>query len=179
MDTSEKWKPIKGYEKRYEISSLGRVKSLSRPKHIPNGEFRHSTEKVLKLGKTRTGYLLAFLYRDSNRSSIPVHRLVADAFINNPNRLEQVNHIDGDKTNNSVSNLEWCTGSENLKHATRILHRGHGEKILQQNKNGDILRHWANAGEASEKLKISRFHIRQCVNGKRKSAGGFIWKRVV
>ena len=179
MDTKERWRPIKGFEGRYEVSSLGRVKSLSRAKHIPNGEVRLSTEKILKLGKNPCGYCLAFLYKNNKRKAAQVHRLVANAFIDNPNGLRQVNHIDGDKTNNAVSNLEWCSCKDNIRHANRVLQRGRGERISQHRRDGSLLRYWSSAGEASEELKISRFHIRLCVNGVRKSAGGFVWKRAV
>ncbi len=155
------------------------MKSLSRAKHIPNGEFRLSTEKILKFGENGRGYRLAYLYKNSKKKNVQIHRLVADAFINNPNGLEQVNHIDGDKTNNAVSNLEWCSCKDNIRHATRVLWRGHGERISQRGMDGAILRYWSNASEASEELKINRAHIRLCVNGVRKSAGGFIWKKAV
>ena len=179
MKTAERWKPVKSFEDAYQISSWGRVKSVSRPKHIPNGEMRMSSERTLKPGKVKSGYLLAFLYKDSKRFCPLIHRLVAEAFIPNPACLSQVNHKDGDKTNNRVSNLEWCSCKSNMRHATRLLGRGHGEKIFQCSKDNNIIKCWANAGEASEKLKINRANIRQCVNGKRKSAGGFIWGRAV
>ena len=178
MNTQEQWMPIKGFEGKYEISSYGRVKSVRRIKHIPNGEMRMSNERILKPWELKSGYLLTYLYKDSERFSPRIHRLVAEAFIPNPTHLPQVNHIDGDKTNNNISNLEWVSRSENCKHSARVLHRGGGIKVGQYSRNGVLLRKWANASEASEALGINRANIRLCANNIRKTAGNFIWRNI-
>lgn len=102
----EEWRPIKGYEGLYEVSNMGRVKSL------------HANEEiVLKQAEYRNGYMGVSLSKDGTVNMKLVHRLVAIAFIKNPNNYEFVNHKDGDKKNNTVGNLEWCTRSYNTKHA--------------------------------------------------------------
>lgn len=98
----EIWKPIPRYEN-YEISSWGRVKN--------------SSGKILKPGKNKYGYLHAGLCKLSKRKTILIHRLVASAFLPNPKNLLQINHIDGNKENNNIQNLEWCNASDNIGHA--------------------------------------------------------------
>lgn len=113
----EKWKPVKGYEGLYEVSSLGRIKSLS--KRVDSGKCHRSySEKILKPGKDCNGYLRVSLSNFNHLAHThKVHRLVAEAFIDNPEKLPEVNHIDGNKANNSIDNLEWISASDNLKHA--------------------------------------------------------------
>lgn len=108
----EVFKPIKGYEGLYEISNLGRVKSL--PKIIGK---RTKHETILKSRISTQGYEMVTLCKESKSFNASVHRLVAEAFIPNPNNKATVNHVDGNKLNNDISNLEWSTQSENNFHA--------------------------------------------------------------
>jgi hypothetical protein len=113
----ETWLPVKGYEGHYEISSFGRVKSLARMRKSARGGFAPLRERIMKPKTTKYGYLTVHLL-DHGRTSWPsIHRLVADAFIPNTDNKPTVNHIDADKTNNNVSNLEWATHSEQMTHA--------------------------------------------------------------
>lgn len=107
---NEQWKPVEGYEDLYEISNLGRVKSLN--------YHRTGVEKIMKPLKIK-GYLLVDLCRDGERKKFLVHRLVASEFIPNPKGLPEINHIDEVKTNNCVSNLEWCDRRYNINFGTR------------------------------------------------------------
>lgn len=111
----EKWKPIAGYEGLYEISNFGRVRSLNKI----SSDGRRVKGKLLKTG-VRDWYSGVTLSKNNVIRYKSVHRLVAEHFISNPERKPFVNHIDGDKTNCNVSNLEWCTASENCKHAFKI-----------------------------------------------------------
>jgi hypothetical protein len=110
----EIWKDIKGYEGKYQVSNLGNIKSLARYVNHPLGGKRYVKEKMLKQF-IKQGYAHVDLYLDKHQHC-KIHRLVAKAFIKElPNKIE-VNHIDGDKLNNNVSNLEWANRSENMKH---------------------------------------------------------------
>ena len=126
----EIWKNIKGYDGIYKISNYGRVKNIKiyGHYHIRNNkiykdytyihkykQFRQN--KVLKFISNTYGYLFVNLYKNNKSKMHTIHNLVAQHFIPNINNKEQINHIDGDKKNNHVSNLEWCTNSENIKHA--------------------------------------------------------------
>lgn len=118
----EVWKDISGYEGMYQVSNQGRVKSLARLTHFKNGKKpRQEKERVLKPVKHQKGYLKAQLRKNDKLKSYFIHRLVAEAFIPNPLGKEQVNHKDGDKSNNFTDNLEWTTQSENLKHSYHVL----------------------------------------------------------
>jgi hypothetical protein len=107
----EIWKDVVGYEGKYKVSSLGRIKSSPKPKR--------TTEKILKPLPNKVGYLMVDLGDGVKIKRFLTHRLVAEAFIPNPCNKEQVNHIDGVKGNNVLSNLEWVTRSENQKHSIR------------------------------------------------------------
>lgn len=114
---TEVWKPIKGYEELYEASALGRVRSLDRVSKSTLGNPYIRKGKVLKAninGKNRVVYRL---FKDGKGKSINGHRLIAETFIPKVSGKPQVNHIDGNPTNNEISNLEWCTNQENIQHA--------------------------------------------------------------
>ena len=100
---TEVWKDVKNYEGLYQISNLGNVKRISSGKRLKP--------------YNRKGYIRVALSKDDTTKHIDIHRLVAQAFIPNPENKPEVNHIDGDKSNNEVSNLEWCTRKENMNHA--------------------------------------------------------------
>lgn len=115
----EIWKNIKGYENSYQVSNLGNVRSLTRKINTFNG-FRTTKGKLLKPLITNRNYYRVCLKSHQKNKYCFIHRLVAEAFIPNPNNYPVINHIDGNTLNNSVSNLEWCTQSHNVKEAYRI-----------------------------------------------------------
>lgn len=112
----EVWKDIVGYEGKYQVSNLGYIKSLE----MWTGDKYIKRDKILRGSLSKNGYLYVSLCKGGKAKKYKVNRLVAQAFIENPYNLPITNHIDGDKTNNCVDNLEWTTQSENLKHAYRI-----------------------------------------------------------
>ena len=132
--TEEIWKPIEGYEGQYEISSYGRVKSLKRP-YENNGGIQWTKERILSPGKDKDGYLQVNLHCNGKQHQRKIHRLVAQAFLPNPDNLPMVNHKDEDKTNNNVDNLEWCDHRYNMNYGSCI-----DRAIETRLKNGFIKR---------------------------------------
>ena len=130
----EKWVPIKGYETMYMVSNLGRIKSLDK---IVNSKYNSKAIKKGKLMQTnslRKGYKYIELYDlETNHKKFSIHRLIAIHFIPNPNNYPMINHKDGNTLNNSIDNLEWCTASQNSKHAvdTGLMIMKKGEECTQ------------------------------------------------
>lgn len=116
----EAWKDIKDFEGLYQVSNLGNVRSLDRDVVTKNGKVRHYKGQIMsgriKKGEYQ-GYILYDLFKNNKRVTMRAHKLVAEAFIPNPNNHTEINHKDGNKQNNHVDNLEWCSRGENIKHA--------------------------------------------------------------
>lgn len=158
----EIWKDIKGYEGLYQVSNLGRVRSKT---------------KLLHLNTNTYGYKHVTLSKGNVKKTILVHRLVASSFIENPIGLPQINHKDGDKSNNTVGNLEWVTQGENNRHAIKTNLR-RVKKILLTSGDNTIVREFNNRMEINEFLgrDVCQDLITRCCNGKRKTAYGFVWR---
>ena len=165
--TEEIWCPIKGYESLYEVSDQGRVKSIG-----------YGKERILKPGRIKTGYLRVNLCKNGEMKNWLVHRLVAKTFIPNPDNLQEVNHKDENKENNSVQNLEWCDRKYNLNFGTRAQRQSEkcSKPVLQYTKSGEFVREWKSTMDIERNLNYSQGNISSCCKGKRKSANGFIWK---
>ena len=117
---NEEWRPVKGYEGLYEVSNLGRIKSLPRKQVTLQGRKRIYYERgefIFNTSGLASRYLIVTLHKDGTRRSVQIHRLVAQAFLPNPNNLPCVNHKDENTLNNAASNLEWCTQSYNLNYS--------------------------------------------------------------
>lgn len=175
MNVPEVWKPVPGYEGLYEISNMGNVKSLARMKPYRDG-FRRFPGGILKPNKINGGYRLVMLTNSHTRKGFLVHRLVAESFIENPNCLPQVNHIDGNKENNTVSNLEWCTAKENMLHSVKNRLRSDLKPVVMLTKDGRVVRKFNGVREAARETGIERTNIRFCCNNKHRSAGGYLWR---
>ena len=114
---SEEWRAVVGWEGYYEVSSLGRVRSVTRMVSTRKSYLKPLTGRVLKQGQSTTGYPSVMLCVDGNHKFRKVHRLVGMAFVPNPNQYAELNHIDGNPQNGAASNLEWCSRQHNIAHA--------------------------------------------------------------
>lgn len=160
----EIYKDIEGYEE-YQISSYGRVKSL-----------KFGKEKILKPIKDKKGYLMVILSKQGTQKHYKIHRLVAQAFIDNPNNLPQVNHKDEDKTNNVINNLEWCNQKYNNNYGTR--NQRQSEKMSKQVLCVETGKVYKSTHQVERQLGFAQQYISQCCNGKYKTAYKFHWKYV-
>ena len=182
----ENWKDIKGYEGFYQISDYGNVRSLERDVYCQDGTFHHHVEeKILVSCVNGRGYANVNLYKNGKRKNILIHRLVALAFIPNPENKPMINHKDENPLNNCVDNLEWCTASYNNIYGTRIERQRQtlkdsckSGKIKQVKKVfcEELNKTFVHAKSAQEELGINGNSIRQVCRGKRKTAGGFHWR---
>lgn len=179
----EIWKDIEGYEGLYQVSNLGNIKSLKRKTW--NGYiFVQKEDLILKPGLNAKKYLYVSLSKDNKTHTYRVHRLVAQTFIPNPENKPQVNHIDGNKSNNNVDNLEWCTNSENQIHAFKLglkpsfigSKNPNCKKINQYDLDGNFIKQWNSFYDIKRILNIDRSLIWRCCIGKFKQVHGYIWK---
>ena len=129
----EEWKPVVGYEGVYEVSNTGKVKVLERRTPYKSGPtVAIRPEKILSLSTDKDGYKIVTLTKQGNSTTKKVHRLVAEAFIDNPLLLPQVNHINGIKSDNSAGNLEWCSARDNIRHKFSVL--GYSQRNVRAGK---------------------------------------------
>jgi hypothetical protein len=174
----ENWKPIKGYEGWYEVSDLGNVRSVDRKVDFVDGRYATYKGQLMKQSKHYHGYWIVNLFKNKKQSTKFVHRLMAEAFIPNPNNKQVVNHKDGDKANNKLSNLEWVTQLENITHSITVLGKKRiGNKVSQYDLNGNYLNTFESYGEAAKSVDGNSVGIGRVVSGERKTYKGFVWKR--
>lgn len=185
---NEIWKDIVGFEGKYQISNLGNVRSLN---YRNSGYARNLTPKT-----NCKGYNWVILYNGKIKKPVLIHRLVAKAFIDNPNGYPIINHKDEIKTNNVADNLEWCTLSYNViysmeRHPERyMLLKGERKKrnfykikskyasvhINQLDLNGAFIKQWFNLAELKHVMNYNNTSIKECCIGKRKTAYGYKWE---
>lgn len=186
---------IKNYDGRYKIGDKGTVIGVSRSK-----DNRYNNKQwILKQYEDKNGYMYVTLQKDKKRKTIKVHRLVAEHFIENENNYPCVNHIDSNRKNNDVSNLEWVTHKQNMEHAVKN-HRFDNmaklnskrmkgnklngyiyaneitkKKIIQCDLDDNFIKEYESISEASRQTGINIMSISCCANKKRKSGGGYLW----
>lgn len=166
---TEKWKDVPGYEGLYQVSNLGRVKSF------------HRGVRILKPVMNSYGYYMVFLYKDGKRKEVLVSRLVAEAFIPNPDNLPLVNHKSEVKTDNSVENLEWCDACYNMNYGTRNerMSQSLSREVQCFSSDGALISSYQSTREAERKTGICSTSISKCCLGERKTAGGYKWVYVI
>ena len=179
--TVEEWRPVVGYEGLYEVSDWGRVRSLDRYVECncrwgkPMKQYFKG--KMLNEHYDKYGYLQVNLTVDGKTKTKKIHRLVAEAFIPNPNRFPEINHIDENKINNIVENLEWCDAKYNCNYGTRIerIINPQRKKINQYTIEGEFVRSYNSMAEA-EQHGFSHGCICMCCKGIKKQHKGYVWK---
>ena len=154
------------------------MRSLDREYVDAQGHTRHYKGKILALCDAGKGYQNVMLSAKGKKATPRVCRVVALAWIPNPNQYPQVNHKDENKTNNFVDNLEWCTGEYNTNYGTGIERRANkiSKPVLQFDLNGELIRKWQSIQSAETALGIDNSHITRCCRGKLRQTGGFIWR---
>lgn len=177
----EVWKDIENYEGLYQVNNFGQVRSVKR--------------NIILKGWSVKGYICVPLNKNGKQEDARVHRLVARAFIPNPDNYFCVDHINGNRTDNRANNLRWCTTKQNngfamARRNKSISKQGENnpfygvfgadhcssKKVQQLTLDGSIIKEWSSAAEASRELGIQFSNISRCCHGRSKSAGGFIWK---
>ena len=162
INYNEIWKKVQGFEGLYEVSNKGRVRSIDRYVTGKNGKKYFRPGRILSLTEKENGYLSVSLWKNNKGHSLYVHRLVGKAFIPNPNNLPTINHKDGNKQNNNVSNLEWMTYYDNNEHAIKhgLRHDNHNNKkmstrVIAETLDGKMKKEFPSMREAERELHLA------------------------
>lgn len=176
----ETWKIVRGYEGLYEVSDLGRVRSLGRECNSKNNSKQRKKERILVQEITIHGYCRVRLFDiDGKAKHFPVHRLVMREFVGDSEL--QINHKNEIKTDNRLINLEYCTPKQNCNHGTRNKKIGgyrNSIPVEQIGLDGSVIRSFDSITEAANCIGLSRFSIKLCCDGKIKTAGGYQWREM-
>jgi len=184
----EIWKDIEGYEDLYQVSSLGRIKSLERFIELKNGSVREVQEKIMYCGISNSGYYCTWLVKDKKKKGVFVHVLVAKAFIPNPENKREVDHLNFDKLDNKIENLCWATPKENTKRAFDELKlkgpwlgklgkdNPKSISVNQYSLDGEYIKTYPCIEDVYRERGIKSGYISAVCKGKSKTALGYKWK---
>ena len=191
MNHEEIWKAVPGYEGLYEISSLGRIRSVSHPRSGKKWSHRKEGRVLLPSYNKANGYLSVCLCKDGEHHHAYLHRLVAAAFLPNPSNLPFVNHKDENKRNNDAGNLEWCSHLYNIRYGTGMQRRlqsiaeskrgrCYPKRIAQYTRDGQLVATYSSSEEAARALGCNGSNIRTCARQERgvKQSNGYVWRYV-
>ena len=181
---SEEWKDVVGYENKYQVSNLGRVKSL----YLINRQTIIPRERILSQGYNLQGYPIVTLCKNNKRKTYGVHKLVANAFLSNPNNYNVINHINGIKTDNRVENLEFCTQKYNIQQSFKNGQQKptwqdkkgilcpNSKKVNQYDLEGNFIKTWNSLRDVERELNIFAINISKCCRGIYKQSGNYVWR---
>ena len=185
---NEKWMPVKGYENLYMVSDHGRVLSLLRKANLKK---RIYGGNLIKINNQNNGYSSFTISDKDDKKTMLLHRVVCSSFKDNTENKPCVNHLDLDKSNNMLSNLAWCTYSENEKHSYKNgkkpvksnlgntgLKARDSKQVIRLDKDGNLTGIYESASLASKELKIGQGHISACCRGESKTYKGYVWKYI-
>ncbi len=199
-EKKEIWQNIKGYEGLYQVSNMGRIKRLPKTEYVYNylsntKVKRVKKEKILAYKRNSNNYIIVTLSNNGVSKAYTIHRLVAQTFIPNPNNYPQINHINGKKYDNRVENLEWCTASENIKHASRVglrkttkkqktqakrnlkkANEAKKRKIYQLTKDNKIIKVWDSMSDIFRELHFYWGNIGSVCRKEKELAYGYKWE---
>lgn len=175
----EEWRPVTGYEKLYEVSNFGRIRSLDRFFIRKNGRPLRCKGRLLDPYISIYGYYIVSLCDKGNSHVTALHKVVASEFIPNPDNLPCINHKDENKLNNQADNLEWCTIQYNNAYGTRNKRISDAQKripVKQFDLNGTHIKTWESISLVENTIGVSASKIVQVCKGKRNKTGGYIWR---
>lgn len=174
----EEWRDAVGYEGHYQVSNLGRVRSVDHTTVHKDGRVSRYKGKMLAISLNGDGYRKTIFSVNGVHTHPRICRLVAMAFIPNPNNYDQVNHKDENKLNDCVGNLEWCDAKYNMNYGTAPRRRGEKKRkpVEQFTLNGEFIRRWPCASIAEKETGVDHSHIARCCKSKLRQTKGFIWK---
>lgn len=175
---NEVWKPIKNFEE-YEVSNYGKIRRIKYENRGNKAQYK--LPNYIKFREDKDGYLRCDLSKKGKIKRFMVHRLVAQNFLNNDNNLPCVNHIDGNKQNNNVNNLEWCTVRYNNLHSLKLGLRDMknnklSKQVEQYDLEGNLINTFKSSNDAKRITGFSQGHISECCRGEIKQYNGYVWK---